>query len=440
MTDLKHEVAQSIAERIQPAEEKLANLDNNVSGLNKTIAIFEDRHVETVERIKEANNITNNIQIQIKEQEQKMVNQSTNDMNQIKEKLEDIENHAGLSDQKIKELDSGNQNLLNKILGMENEVADRLDDLAKTDASLLAKISSMESTNGQTLIELSTGLEKKIGDSEGRLQESTKADIQSLADNLGDQIKTNITITEKKLADAESGSKQLNEKLVQIEKEIEGRLTDNTTSIENQLRNLDADNKNNTQLIVSLQESVNLQSEEVKKVDAERQFTAAKAKEDLDATVAANARAIDDLKNAMDESISQKIQPTEEKLRQVDGEIQVINKTVAIFESKHVETIEKLKEVTVLSTNIQSQVQAQEQKMIEQSANELNQIMEQLNDIKEEAGVTGQKMNNLDAGNKNLLEKIIGVEADLNDKLNKQAEMDDNLMNRINDIQHNNNK
>merc|ERR1712180_480092 len=130
------------------------------------------------------------------------VNQSTNDMNQIKEKLEDIENHAGLSDQKIKELDSGNQNLLNKILGMENEVADRLDDLAKTDASLLAKISSMESTNGQTLIELSTGLEKKIGDSEGRLQESTKADIQSLADNLGDQIKTNITITEKKLADA----------------------------------------------------------------------------------------------------------------------------------------------------------------------------------------------------------------------------------------------
>merc|ERR1719283_503705 len=135
MADLKNDVAQSIADRIQPAEEKLANLDNNVSGLNKTIAIFEDRHVETVERIKEANNITNNIQIQIKEQEQKMANQSTNDMNQIKEKLEDIENHAGLSDQKIKELDSGNQNLLNKILGMENEVDDRLDDLAKTDAS-----------------------------------------------------------------------------------------------------------------------------------------------------------------------------------------------------------------------------------------------------------------------------------------------------------------
>ena len=44
----------------------------------------------------------------------------------------------------IKELDAGHQTLVEKISGMENSVADRLDDLAKADTFFLAKLSTLK--------------------------------------------------------------------------------------------------------------------------------------------------------------------------------------------------------------------------------------------------------------------------------------------------------
>merc|ERR1719419_1729922 len=429
------ELKNDVAERIKPTEDKLANVDKAIDSINNTIVIFEDRHNDTVERIKEATVITNNIQMQIQAQEQKMIEQSTNDLNKIKEQLQDLENLSGVSGQKIKDLDAGNQNLLDKMLGMENEVASRLDDLANSDASILAKINGLESNNDQTILALTSDLEKKVIDTENRLQNSTKSDIQSLSEHLAEQIRTNNSTTERRLAEADTGNQQLLEKLLQVEKDVEGKLVDNASSLQNQLSNLDTDNKNNTQLIVSLQESMNIQAEEVRKVDADRQLAASKAKDDLDATVAANAKAIAELKSDVDDSIHQRIKPTEDKLKETDGAIQVLNQTVAIFESRHVETVEKLKEVTVITNGIQTQIKEQEQKMVEQSASDLHLIKEQMSNIENQVGISGQKINELDIGNQNLQDKIHSIDTGLNDKLKKQEEMDDSLLNKINDLQ-----
>ena len=48
-----------------------------------------------------------------------------------------------------------------------------------------------------------------------------------------------------------------------------------------------------------------------------------------------------------------------------------LHKTVAIFEGRHVETVEKMKEVTALASNIQGQVKEQEQKMVKQVRNQI---------------------------------------------------------------------
>ena len=56
---------------------------------------------------------------------------------------------------------------------------------------------------------------------------------------------------------------------------------------------LDTDNKNNSQINVYLQESIYLQSEQARKVGAERQHAEAKAKEYFEPNVATNAKAID---------------------------------------------------------------------------------------------------------------------------------------------------
>merc|ERR1719291_1676007 len=500
IADIKNELDQSIVDKFRPAEDRLANIDGDIQGLNRTVAVFEQKHTETAEKIQEVTVLTSNIQAQVKAQEQKMVEQSANDMNQIKEQLKDVENQAGVSGQKIKELGAGHQTLVEKISGMENGVADRLEDLAKADASLLAKLSALESTNDQTVRAATADLEKKIHDAEHRLDQSSKTEIQSFGQHLEEQMRTNNSNTERRLAEADAGSQQLLEKLLEVEKDVEGKVRDNASSVQNQLINLDAENKNNSQMLVTLQEPINIQVQETKKVDAERQRSEAKAKEDLDANAAANARAIADLKDQLGETIAQRVKPTEDrlnelngdikamhgtleqfedaidkrintdvmlrienlekdnqkalgdlqtqigdsisqrmkpsedKLREVDGEISGLHKTVAVFESRHVETTKSLKEVTVLTERIQTQVNDQGQKMAEQSANDLNRINDRLQDMENQSGLADQKIKELDAGNQNLLEKVLGMDGNLSERLDKQEQMDNTLMNRINEL------
>ena len=59
----------------------------------------------------------------------------------------------------------------------------------------------------------------------------------------------------------------------------------------------DTDDKNNSQTIVNLQESICLQSEQARKGEAERQQAEAKAREDFEPNVATNTKAIDALKS-----------------------------------------------------------------------------------------------------------------------------------------------
>merc|ERR1712106_760051 len=81
--------------------------------------------------MKEVTVLTSNIQVQVKEQEQKMVEQSSNDLNQIRDQIHDIENQNGISNQKISELDNGNQALLEKLLGLQTDNAQNLADFSQ---------------------------------------------------------------------------------------------------------------------------------------------------------------------------------------------------------------------------------------------------------------------------------------------------------------------
>ena len=419
-----------------------------------------------------------------------MVEQSANDRNEIKAQLKDV--------------DAGHQTLVQKVSGMEKGVADRLDDLAKADAPLLAKLSALEFTNDQTVRAATADLEKKIHDAEHKLDQSSEAKTQSVCQQLEQQMQTNNSNTERRLTEADAGNQQLLEKLLEVEKDVEGKVRDNASSVQNQLTNLDADNKNNAQMLVTLRESINIQVQETKKVDAERQRSEAKAKEDLDANAAANAReianlkdqlgetiaqrvkptedrlsevngdlkamhgsrgqfedaidkrintdvmlrienlkkdnqkALGDLETQIGESISQRMKPSEDKLSKVDGEISGLHKTVAVFESRHVETTKSLKEVTVLTERIQTQVNDQGQKMAEQSANDLNRINDRLQDMENQAGLSDQKIKELDAGNQSLLEKVLGMDGNLSERLDKQEQMDNTLMNKINELHSNN--
>merc|ERR1719394_946968 len=359
ISDVRIEVANSIQEKLKPTEDKIENMDATIEDVNKIIGIFETRHVETKEKIKEISTVTKNINTQMKIQEQKIIEQSTNDLNKIREQLSDIEVKARFSGQKIEELDTGSQTLQEKVSTIENQMAERLQDLANSDASLSARIDGIELNNNQSINQLTSNLEKS--------------------------------------------------------------LSSNTTALESRMNNIDTDTKNNALQIVNIKESINIQSEHVKKMDAERQQSETKAKKDLEGTVADNKRAIAELRNELLECVSEKIQPTENKVRDIDSEIHVINKTVSVMESRHVETVQKLKEVTVITNNVQTQVQAQEQKMVEQSANELNQVRDQIQDIENRSSLSDQEIETIKKQAENLsshLEILNAGNQELNEKLN----------------------
>ena len=60
-----------------------------------------------------------------------MVEQSLNDLNQIRDQIQYIEKLNSLSNQKISELDSGNQALLEKLLGLAKNIVVRMEGLDK---------------------------------------------------------------------------------------------------------------------------------------------------------------------------------------------------------------------------------------------------------------------------------------------------------------------
>ena len=128
-----------------------------------------------------------------------------------------MENQAGLSDQKIKELDAGNQNLLEKVLGMDGNLSERLDKQEQMDNTLMNRINELHSNNSESV-----------------------------------------------------------------------------SSIQLRLGDLDKESKDNITQIVNLQDTINIQAEQVNAVDADRQKAAGKTKADLESTVASKAKAIAD--------------------------------------------------------------------------------------------------------------------------------------------------
>ena len=68
----------------------------------------------------------------------------------------------------------------------------------------------------------------------------------------------------------------------------------------------------------------------------------------------------------------------DETSNQFQNSLTGLHSQVAIFESRYIETVEKIKEITVLTNTIQVQLNQQEKNMLEQSADNLSKLKEQL--------------------------------------------------------------
>merc|ERR1712130_755835 len=274
-----------IGDRVNDNKDNIDKMEEKIDGLCKTVEIIEGRQVETVEKVKEVTVLFGNLQQQIKDQEEKIMEKSATDLTQIKNQIKDIESHNDLSDKKIKDLDSGSQALLEKLIGLEKEFGDRFVSLDKTDDNLLIKINSLETGNIQNITDIRNEVEKRLDDVGNKLQEdheSLRKETLVLIQDMSN-VKTHITNTENKFVEIDAGNQQLLDKFLGIEKDLDGKLhgvNENTNTIQTRLDSIDKENKNNTQNIFNIHENIRIQTEQVQKLDDERQQSIAKAKED----------------------------------------------------------------------------------------------------------------------------------------------------------------
>ena len=123
-----------------------------------------------------------------------MIKQSANDMNETKTQPKDV--------------DAGHQTLVQKVPAMEID---------------MAGLSALRSTNDRTLGAAADNLERRVHDAEQKLDQSSESEIQSVCQHLELQTQTNNPNTEKRLAEADAGSQQPMEKLLEVEKDVEGK-------------------------------------------------------------------------------------------------------------------------------------------------------------------------------------------------------------------------
>merc|ERR1712142_1041809 len=282
-------------------EDQIKHIDDTLNGINSSVSLFENRHIETVEKMKEVTTLASNIEVQVKQREQKIQEINSSEINEVKDQIVKLESSTG---RKMTELDAGSQALLEKLLGLETGLSSWVEALGKTDVDLLGRINTIKAEN-----------EKEI-----------------------DMLAKSIQETESKQADQIAGintqSKQL---LAKFSNDYDDKLDDCQKKMEEKFNSLDADSKQNLQSFVTLQESINLQSEKVQKVDAERQQAAAQVKEEFAATVNTNAKAIADMKAELEDAIIK----LEEKLK--GNQL----KDNSALEQK----LQNVKETTELNTN-----------------------------------------------------------------------------------------
>merc|ERR1711935_435298 len=180
------------------------------------------------------------------------------------------------SSKRIKELDNGSQSLLEKLISLEKDIGEKCDDLDKTDENLLSMITKLGNDNNTQVEDLKTDFSFRINDLDKRSVENdhaTKTETTMLKHEI-ESVVTQNTIMLTKISDMDNGNQQMLEKLLSIETDFNGKVvgvSDNAEDLKLMIINVDSETKNNSQGLINIQESLNIQADQVKKVESERQ-------------------------------------------------------------------------------------------------------------------------------------------------------------------------
>merc|ERR1711892_944682 len=134
--------------------------------------------------------------------------------------------------------------------------------------------------------------------------------------------------------------------------------------------------------------------------------------------------------NAFD-TIDSNVEDVKDKLRKAVDNVDSVNKTIQVFENRHMETAERMRELTVMMSSIESYVKTQEQKLEQEKTNNFNQFNGQLQELRFAHDNISTKMVDVDADNNTLLEKLNILEKNLDSRFQELDFADKQLLQKL---------
>ena len=576
---------------VRANEDQIKHIDDTLDGLKNSLDGIVSQQTDTANKAAELNILINNTQVQLKEQEKKLVDQNNSDLNLVKAQINDLENQSGLCHQKIAELDNGAQGLLEKLLGLETGTNKKINQLNDKENNLEDEMKKLKSHSAAS----SDGLKQELAEQVGGLKKehldstnSVRTEIHTLSHSLQEYKSQQVSV-EKRVTQIDSGNQQLLEKILAVEQDLEGKvqgINSSSGNLSDKISSLEDNTRAQAQSLVTIQESIAIQVNDMKKVESERQNAAVKAKEDLDAINTANTKVMSEMKDQLSSSLSafevsikkdqdesksvlsdkinkvendigarmlvleksgpdslktlgdsindkldtmnnemdtklreakekaeknandiagqsnllkehndfingnitsltsisnkltatdkdieamkqnvaqnhsdiknlqgsqndiqtkasdlqDKVMSNQNHLKNVDDTLDGLHKSNETFDARHVETVEKMKEMAVLTSSVQSQLKEQELKIVEQSTSNLNIIKDQIKDLENQQGASAQKIEELDGGNQGLLQKLLDVEKTFGEGIYQLESSDKSIIERITQIDNSTNE
>merc|ERR1712013_224623 len=199
-------------------------------------------------------------------------------------------------------------------------------------------VGSFEKSMPEVIKKVNMDMDKKVKD----IQLSHENEFTKIANCLKEENNLTNNTMDDKLKDIDVNYQQVLQKMNEDKNENE-----------NQFKVLKDESQSNTQNIINIQESLYIQSEQVKKVDAERQQSMKKEKKDVQATILGNASAIGDLKRELEKTINEmsKMNVIETRLKSSEDDIKHLDDSMmAIMEQANATLINDAQQDSQIKT------------------------------------------------------------------------------------------
>jgi len=333
---------------VKTNEDHNRQVDDAIDAINSALTGLGGKQSDLSENLNQVNILVNNTQVQMKEQEENLLKQSSSDLNEVKKNLQGLGERSDVAERRIAELDNGSQGLLDKLIGLETGLGSKINDETKLLSNKIEKSESQQ-----------VSLEKKMGD-------------------------------------MDASNHQLLDKLLAVEQDLDGKLKgvhDNSNGLMDKINALDTDNRDNAQRIVSIQERLVLQTDHITKVESERAMSEVKAKKELETTVETNAKAISDLKADLDKALLGTSASMKESIEKMEkNQEEKISETNNAFAGK-VRELEDVMKVTKTEMNNTATKNLHKLEILEDKINNIddeqlkvkNQIQEVSKTIKDQS-------------------------------------------------------